>query len=247
MTWGDFFILTVIVFGSGLAGGFFNALRTDNGNLGSITVPLGGAGQQPPPAGQQPPPVGQQPPPAGQQPPPAGQQPPPAGWRPGLALNSITGGLAALLSWALYGPLAALNVLDLSAATEGFAMTLSAIGGAFFVGFGGARWLSAEADKRILQTSNSVMGDVAGTAVDNAAGVATRAAEVATAAATAAKDPQLAADAQQVADQATEIRDQAQDIQVQSQQLKGIAEEVKVAETPAKVLNITQRSAQAVG
>jgi hypothetical protein len=233
MTWGDFFILTVIVFGSGLAGGFFNALRTDNGNLGSITVPLGGAGQQPPPAGQ---------------------QPPPAGWRPGLALNSVTGGLAALLSWALYGPLAALNVLDLSAATEGFAMTLSAIGGAFFVGFGGARWLSAEADKRILQTSNSVMGDVAGTAVNNAAGVsnnaaevATRAAEVATAAATAAKDPQLAADAQQVADQATEIRDQAQDIQVQSQQLKGIAEEVKVAETPAKVLNIAQRSAQAVG
>jgi len=184
----------------------------------------------------------------------AAQQQPPAGWRPGLALNSVTGGFAALLSWALYGPLAALNVLDLSTATEQFTMTLSAIGGAFFVGFGGARWLSAEADKRILQTSNSVIGDAAGTAVDNAAGVsndaaevATRAVEVANAAATAAQDPQLAADAKQVAAQATEIRDQAQEIQVQSQQLKGMAEEVKVAETPSKVLNIAQRSAQAVG
>jgi len=254
MTLGSLGILALIVFVSGLAGGFFNALRTDNGNPAPTTVPLGGAAGA---AG-----AGQQQPPAGQ------QQPPPAGWRPGLVLNSITGGLAAVLSWALYGPLAALNVLNLSEATQEYAMTLSAIGGAFFVGFGGARWLSAEADKRILQTSNSVMGDTASTAVDNAAGVSTNAAEVSTnaaevaaravevasAAATATQDPQLEADAQQVMAQASEIRNQAQEIrgqaqgiQGQSQQLKDIAEEVKVAETPAKVLNIAQRSAQAVG
>jgi hypothetical protein len=245
MTLGSLGILAVIVFVSGVIGGFFNGLRTDNGNFGSVTVPLGGAAQQQPPAGQ-----------------------PPAGWRPGLGLNMLTGGAAALLSWALYGPLAGLNILNLSEATQQYAMTLSAIGGAFFVGFGGARWLSAEADKRILQTSNNVIGDAASTAADNAAGVsgnaaeisntaadvAAKAAEVATAAATATNDPQLEAGAQQVRAQAQEIREQAQQIgeqaqgiQGQSQQLKDVADQVKVAETPAKVLDIAQRSVQAVG
>ena len=259
MTLGSLGILAVIVFVSGVIGGFFNGLRTDNGNFGSVTVPLGdaagaggggGAAQQQPPAGQ----------------PPAGQ--PPAGWRPGLGLNMLTGGAAALLSWALYGPLAGLNILNLSEATQQYAMTLSAIGGAFFVGFGGARWLSAEADKRILQTSNNVIGDAASTAAGNAAGVsgnaaeisntaadvAAKAAEVATAAATATNNPQLEANAQQVRAQAQEIRDQAQQIgeqaqgiQGQSQQLKDVADQIKVAETPAKVLDIAQRSVQAVG
>src|SRR5215218_5995545 len=116
MTPGSLGILAVIVFVSGVIGGFFNGLRTDNGNFGSVTVPLGdaagaggggGAAQQQPPAGQ-----------------------PPAGWRPGLGLNMLTGGAAALLSWALYGPLAGLNILNLSEATQQNAMTLSAIGGA---------------------------------------------------------------------------------------------------------------------
>ena len=249
MTLGSLGILAVIVFVSGLAGGFLNALRTDNGNVGPTTVPLGGAAGAAGAGG-------------------AEQQPPPAGWRPGLVLNSLTGGVAAVLSWALYGPLAGINVLNPSEATQEYAMTLAAIGGAFFVGFGGARWLSAEADKRILQTSNTVMGDAAGTAGDNAAGVsgnaaevssnavevANKAAAVATDAAAATQDPQLQAAAQQVIDQATAIKDQAQEargqaqeIQGQSQQLKDMAERVKVAESPAKVLNIVQRSAQAVG
>jgi hypothetical protein len=272
MTLGSLVVLALIVFVSGLAGGFLNALRTDNGNVGPTTVPLSGAAgvagaggaeqqQQSDDAGAAGAGAnGQQQPPA----PPA----PPAGWRPGLVLNSLTGGVAAVLSWALYGPLAGINVLNLSEATQEYAMTLAAIGGAFFVGFGGARWLSAEADKRILQTSNTVMGDAAGTAGDNAAGVsgnaaevsrnavevANKAAAVATDAAAATQDPQLQAAAQQVIDQATaikgqaqEARGQAQEIQGQSQQLKEMAERVKVAESPAKVLNIVQRSAQAVG
>src|SRR5215213_4122970 len=228
MTLGSLGILAVIVFVSGVIGGFFNGLRTDNGNFGSVTVPLGdaagaggggGAAQQQPPAGQ---------PPAGQ--PPAGQ--PPAGWRPGLGLNMLTGGAAALLSWALYGPLAGLNILNLSEATQQYAMTLSAVGGAFFVGFGGARWLSAEADKRILQTSNNVIGDAASTAADNAAGVSGNAAEISNnaadvaaravevannAAAAAPQDSQLQAGAQEVVAQAQQIRDQAQQMGVQAQ------------------------------
>jgi hypothetical protein len=217
MTLGSLGLLALIVFVSGLAGGFFNALRTDNGNPGPVTVPLvaaagadggGGAAQQQPQAGQ-----------------------PPAGWRPGLVLNALTGGAAAVLSWALYGPLAGLNILNPSESTQQYAMTLSAIGGAFFVGFGGARWLSAEADKRILQTSNSVIGDAASTAADNAAGVsgnaaeisnnaadvAARAAEVANAAAAAPQDPQLQAGAQEVAAQAQQISDQAQQVVEQAQ------------------------------
>jgi hypothetical protein len=255
MTLGSLGFLAVIVFVSGFAGGFLNALRTDNGNVAPQTVPLGGAAGADGAAG------------AGQQQPPAAQQKLPAGWRPGLVLNSLTGGVAAVVSWALYGPLAGVNVLNLSEATQEYVMTLAAMGGAFFVGFGGARWLSAEADKRILQTSNTVMGNAASNAVDNAAGVsgnaaevssnavevAAKAAAVATEAATATQDPELEAVAQQVVDQATairgqaqEIRDQAQGFQEQSQQLKDIAEQNKVAESPAKVLEIAQQSVQAV-
>ena len=78
--------------------------------------------------------------------------------RPGILYSLLIGGFAALLSWALYGPLAQINLLDLSAAGRDYAiaMTLAAVGGAVFVGMGGARWISAEADKRILQTSGTL-------------------------------------------------------------------------------------------
>lgn len=76
--------------------------------------------------------------------------------RPGLLYSVLIGGAAALLSWALYGPLAQINLLDVGAAGGDYAMTLAAVGGAVFVGMGGARWISAEADKRILQTSGTM-------------------------------------------------------------------------------------------
>jgi hypothetical protein len=79
--------------------------------------------------------------------------------QPGLLYNALIGGVAAILSWALYGPLAELNVLNPAGSTQQFIMTLSSLGGAFFVGFGGARWLSAEADKNILQTTGSVAAE----------------------------------------------------------------------------------------
>src|SRR5215210_235426 len=61
--------------------------------------------------------------------------------RPGILYSLLIGGFAALLSWALYGPLAQINLLDLSAAGRDYAiaMTLAAVGGAVFVGMGGAR------------------------------------------------------------------------------------------------------------
>lgn len=76
--------------------------------------------------------------------------------RPGILYSVLIGGVAALLSWALYGPLAQINLLNLSGAAQEYAMTLAAVGGAIFIGMGGARWISAEADKRILQTSGTL-------------------------------------------------------------------------------------------
>jgi len=76
--------------------------------------------------------------------------------RPGFLYCVFTGGAAALLSWALYGPLAQINLLNVSGATQEYAMTLASVGGAFLVGMGGARWLSAEADKTLLQTSGTL-------------------------------------------------------------------------------------------
>jgi hypothetical protein len=76
--------------------------------------------------------------------------------RPGILYSELIGGFAALLSWALYGPLAQINLLHVSGTTKDYAMTLAAVGGAVFVGMSGARWISAEADKRILQTSGNV-------------------------------------------------------------------------------------------
>jgi hypothetical protein len=76
--------------------------------------------------------------------------------RPGILYSVLIGGFAALLSWALYGPLAQINLLNVSGTAQDYAMTLAAVGGAIFVGMGGARWISAEADKRILQTSGTI-------------------------------------------------------------------------------------------
>jgi hypothetical protein len=120
------FLLSLIIFGTGIIGGVVNAIRTGNGRfLRPKTVEsTQGEVQQ-----------------------------------PGLLYNALIGGVAAILSWALYGPLAELNVLNPAGSTQQFVMTLSALGGAFFVGFGGARWLSAEADKHILQTTGSVAAE----------------------------------------------------------------------------------------
>jgi cytochrome c biogenesis protein CcdA len=75
--------------------------------------------------------------------------------RPGWLGNAFIGGVAAVVSWSLYGPLAGMPIV---AATGGKSiatgdLTLAAIGGAILVGVAGARWLSNEVDKKLLRAA----------------------------------------------------------------------------------------------
>ena len=67
-------------------------------------------------------------------------------WRPGILGNLIVGAVAALVSWALYGPSAGLPVGDFKAE-----LTWAGFASAVLVGIGGARWLSSEVDKSLLK------------------------------------------------------------------------------------------------
>jgi hypothetical protein len=66
--------------------------------------------------------------------------------RPGWLGNALIGGVAASVSWSLYGPFAGVSITaatGIETATKGD-LTLAAIGGAILVGVAGARWLSNE-------------------------------------------------------------------------------------------------------
>ena len=75
--------------------------------------------------------------------------------RPGFLGNMLVGGVAAGVSWGLYGPLAAVHIIGnpaagaLEAAVES-GVTLAGLVGGVLVGVGGARWLTGEVDKRLL-------------------------------------------------------------------------------------------------
>jgi hypothetical protein len=79
--------------------------------------------------------------------------------RPGFLGNILTGAAAAGASWGLYGPFSAASVLgpQPTGAPAVFNMSLAALIGAFFVGMGGARWLTTEVDKRLEKTTNTVL------------------------------------------------------------------------------------------
>jgi hypothetical protein len=72
-------------------------------------------------------------------------------WRPGILGNLFVGAVAALVSWALYGPAAALSVGNFKAD-----LTWAGFAAAVLVGIDGARWLSAEVDKSLLKGAAAV-------------------------------------------------------------------------------------------
>ena len=78
--------------------------------------------------------------------------------RPGFLVNVFIGGVAALVSWGLYGPFAAVFIIggtnDPGIASTG--LSLSSIVGALLVGIGGARWLTNEVDKKLLRAAASL-------------------------------------------------------------------------------------------
>lgn len=77
--------------------------------------------------------------------------------RPGFLGNILIGGIAAAISWGLYGPFAAYPLIGGTAGanSEHVMLTLSALVGAVLVGVGGARWLTNEVDKTLLRAAAS--------------------------------------------------------------------------------------------
>jgi hypothetical protein len=77
--------------------------------------------------------------------------------RPGFLGNVLIGGVAATISWGLYGPFAASPLIGGPPTTSEppVMLTLSALVGAVLVGIGGARWLTNEVDKTLLRVAAS--------------------------------------------------------------------------------------------
>jgi hypothetical protein len=78
-------------------------------------------------------------------------------WRPGIAGNMLISGIAACISWGLYGPFAASYIIGgtKSDPLQAIGLTLSALVGAVLVGVSGARWLTNEVDKNLLKQAAS--------------------------------------------------------------------------------------------
>ena len=72
---------------------------------------------------------------------------------PGFLGNVVIGGVAACVSWAVYGPLSGVVVIGGPEAPAIAGLTLGVLGGAVLVGIAGARWLTNESDKRLLRAT----------------------------------------------------------------------------------------------
>ena len=74
---------------------------------------------------------------------------------PGFLGNIAIGGIAAVISWGLYGPFASSVIVGVGTVANGDEpkLTLAALVGAILVGTGGARWLASEVDKRLFRSA----------------------------------------------------------------------------------------------
>jgi len=76
-------------------------------------------------------------------------------WCPGALSTVLIGAFAAFASWAFYGSGVAIDVADPLAKPH---LQMPALAGAFLVGVVGAKWITNEADKRLLKESVRVAG-----------------------------------------------------------------------------------------
>lgn len=78
-------------------------------------------------------------------------------WRPGILGNCLISGVASMVSWGLYGPLAAKYIIggppSIVGTSQEIGLTLSSLAGAVLVGVSGARWLTNEIDKNMLRVT----------------------------------------------------------------------------------------------
>jgi hypothetical protein len=98
-------------------------------------------------------------------------------WQPGWVGSVLAGAIAAVALWSLFGLGANAIVLITNPTNAGrdavslrYAVWLPTIG-ALLVGFSAARWLSTEADKRIVHATMAVLAERAGLPEDVAARV----------------------------------------------------------------------------
>lgn len=74
--------------------------------------------------------------------------------RPGMLGNALIGGVAAAISWGLYGPDSAIALFGSATAQAPIApLTLSGFVGAILIGVSGAKWLTNEVDKSLLRAA----------------------------------------------------------------------------------------------
>lgn len=79
-------------------------------------------------------------------------------WQAGVIGNIFTAVIAALVSWGLYGPSSAFLIIGKppEGTTEtAVTLTVTTLATAILIGYGGARWLTNEADKKILKATAS--------------------------------------------------------------------------------------------
>jgi hypothetical protein len=76
---------------------------------------------------------------------------------PGFLGNVAIGAFASVISWALYGAGAGIDLARMGATErQVVSLTVGALAGAALVGLGGARWLSNEVDSKLLRASVNI-------------------------------------------------------------------------------------------
>jgi hypothetical protein len=79
-------------------------------------------------------------------------------WQAGVVGNIIISVIAALISWGLYGPSGAFLVVGappVGSTPTPVTLTVATLATAVLIGYGGARWLTNEVDKKILKATAS--------------------------------------------------------------------------------------------
>jgi hypothetical protein len=79
---------------------------------------------------------------------------------PGFLGNAVIGAFASVISWALYGAGAGIDLARIGASErQVVSLTVGALAGAALVGVGGARWLSNEVDSKLLRASVNISAE----------------------------------------------------------------------------------------
>lgn len=79
-------------------------------------------------------------------------------WQAGIVGNIVISVIAALISWGLYGPSGSLLIVGTPPACGTpvpVSLTVATLATAVLIGYGGARWLTNEVDKKILRATAS--------------------------------------------------------------------------------------------